>query len=203
MSLRDPRHPLYLKNDAVIRPWAMDEARRAMAIPPEKREQLLARVSDLLRRAGTEDAERLIRDLETVFVGPVFSGDGNVTFAFHASIPAGDILSDRRILQIFAPEFCATFTTRGVFPFPFGCQEAHAGISGSPEVPTGALYWVLRDNGSEISRLPFDAFTGAFAISWKRRYDHTTVHEIELWAPRPFHSTVPWSVVLMLSGKRV
>ena len=163
----------------------------------DDRERLLARVSDLLRRGGTEDAEHLIRDLEAAIGGPVFTAGGDFVFMFHAAVPAGDVRSDRPILQFLDPAYCAAFTTRGVFPFPFECLEAHAGSTGP--VPS-VLYLVVRDHGAETARFPPDAFTGPFALAFERRFHPHERREIELWATRPIHAPAPWAVSLTLSG---
>ena len=50
-------------------------------------ESLFARVADILRRCGTEDAERLIAALEAVLLPRSMVGDQIVVF--QATIPAG------------------------------------------------------------------------------------------------------------------
>ena len=171
---------------------------------PAEREQLLARVSDILRRSGTEDAERLIRELEKELGGPVFTRAGDLVLHFAGVIPVGRVRTDRPILQFFRPEHSVSFITPGIFPFPFQCREAHVYLDPELEPLAPSLYFAENHNGNEVARFPVGSFSGAHAVEFPRLYGQNESRAMALWAARPFSILrTPKRIDLMLAGSRM
>ena len=177
----------------------------------EETEALFARVADLLRRGGTEDAERLVRELEAALLPKV----AEQIVMFLAEIPAGDYPADARLLQFFHPKYSAVFTHVGIFPWRFEASAARVQIGFEEQIGPGgftitvdraaildSLHLRERANGVEVARYPVDAFTAPWEAQFARVYDPHEVYELELCTREPLRLVRPGSVTLMLGGRR-
>ena len=170
----------------------------------EETEALFARAADLIRRGGTEDAERLVNELEAAMLPRAVAGD--VSIGFHAEIPAGEYRADSRLVQIYHPYYSVMFTNEGRFPFLFDCREARANVDFALNLTEvermsllSSIYVNERHGGHDVGRFPLGAFTGE-AVDFRRVYEIARIYEIELRPLTDLRLTAPLRVAFMLGS---
>lgn len=163
----------------------------------ERREQLLARVADVLRRSGVEDAGRLIDALTRELLGPpVFSADHDTVFVFEATVPAGAFES----VEMFRARNSSMMTTDGMFPFPFLATEAFVSMSDD----LGPAFVAEASLGIEEARHPVERFQGPLAARFERTYSPDRFYGFRLstMASAPPVFETPRTVRLAIAGWR-
>ena len=165
------------------------------------------RAADLIRRGGTEDAERLVNELEAALLPRAVAGD--VSIGFHAEIPAGEYPADSRLVQLYHPYYSVMFTNEGRFPFLFDCREARANVDFALNLTEvermsllSSIYVNERHGGVDVGRFPLGAFTGDGAVDFRRVYEKARVYELELRPLYDLRLTAPLRVAFMLGGYR-
>lgn len=170
----------------------LDEDRRTT-------EQFVQRVSDLLRRGGTEDAEHLVVELERRLRPKPFSIEPNFTFTSTVRIPAGAHAVEEYI-ELWSPAASSLFTSLGSFPMDVACHSAHA-VTSTAFVPEYLEVRFFRTM-LERARWPLSAWCGGVAEPFLETFREGEPAQLRLVFPNAVILEAPVDVAFIVNGTR-